>query len=125
LRWLTANPPNLDEVLQAVEAIIRDGTRASSVLVRIRDLLRRGERLRERSDINDIIREVIALSDDELRRNGASLRTEMPENLPQVVVDRVLLQQVILNSSVVENVDSKIVAFIPPNSCATNKFSRV
>ena len=49
LRWLAAKPPNLDEVLQAVEAIIRDGTRASSVLVRIRGLLRRGERLRERS----------------------------------------------------------------------------
>jgi C4-dicarboxylate-specific signal transduction histidine kinase len=97
LRWLTAKPPNLDEVLQAVEAIIRDGTRASSVLVRIRGLLRRGERLRERSDINDIIREVIALSDGELRRSGASLRTEMPGSLPPVVVDRVLLQQVILN----------------------------
>jgi C4-dicarboxylate-specific signal transduction histidine kinase len=97
LRWLTAKPPNLDEVRQAVEAIIRDGTRASSVLVRIRGLLRRGERLRERSDINDIIREVIALSDGELRRSGASLRTEMPGSLPPVVVDRVLLQQVILN----------------------------
>src|SRR6202047_735827 len=97
LRWLTAKPPNLDEVLQAVEAIIRDGTRASSVLVRIRGLLRRGERLRERLDINDVIREVIALLDGELRRNGASLRTEMPGNLPPVVVDRVLLQQVILN----------------------------
>ncbi len=97
LRWLTAKPPNLDEMLQAVEAIIRDGTRASSVLVRIRGLLRGGERFRERSDINDIVREVIALSDGERRRNGASLRTEMPENLPPVVVDRVLLQQVILN----------------------------
>jgi C4-dicarboxylate-specific signal transduction histidine kinase len=97
LRWLTAKPPNLDEMLQAVEAIIRDGTRASSVLVRIRGLLRRGERFRERSDINDIIREVIALSDGERRRNGASLRTEMAGNLPPVVVDRVLLQQVILN----------------------------
>jgi C4-dicarboxylate-specific signal transduction histidine kinase len=97
LRWLTAKPPNLDEVRQAVEAIIRDGTRASSVLVRIRGLLRRGERLRERSDINDIISEVIALSHSELRRNGASLRTEMPGNLPSIVVDRVLLQQVILN----------------------------
>jgi len=97
LRWLTAKPPNLDEVRQAVEAIIRDGTRASSVLVRIRGLLRRGERLRERSNINEIIREVIALSEGELRRNGVSLRTEMPGNLPPVVVDRVLLQQVILN----------------------------
>ena len=51
----------------------------------------------ERLDINDVIREVIALSDGELRGNGASLRTEMPGNLPPVVVDRVLLQQVILN----------------------------
>jgi C4-dicarboxylate-specific signal transduction histidine kinase len=97
LRWLATKPPNLEEVLQAVEAIIRDGTRASGVLVRIRGLLRRGERLRERSDINDVIREVIALSDGELRRNGVSLRTEMSEDLPPVVIDRILLQQVILN----------------------------
>jgi C4-dicarboxylate-specific signal transduction histidine kinase len=97
LRWLGAEPPNMDEARQAVEAIIRDGTRASSVLVRIRGLLRRGERLRERLDVNDIIREVIALLDGELCRNGASLRTEMSGNLPPVVVDRVLLQQVILN----------------------------
>jgi C4-dicarboxylate-specific signal transduction histidine kinase len=97
LRWLAAEPPNLDEARQAVEAIIRDGTRASSVLVRTRGLLRRGERVRERLDINDLIREVIALLDGELRRNGAYLRTEMPRNLPPVVVDRVLLQQVILN----------------------------
>jgi C4-dicarboxylate-specific signal transduction histidine kinase len=97
LRWLTADPPNLDEVRQVVQAIIRDGTRASDVLVRIRGLLRRGERRREPSDINHIIREVIALSDGELRRNGASVRTEMSANLPPVVVDRVLLQQVILN----------------------------
>ena len=97
LRWLATKPPNLDEARQAVEAIIRDGTRASSVLVRIRGLLRRGERVRERLDINDIIREVIALLEGELRRNGASLRTEMPSKLPPVVVHRVLLQQVILN----------------------------
>src|SRR6516164_2467771 len=97
LRWLAAKPPNLDEARQAVEAIIRDGTRASSVLVRTRGLLRRGERLRERLDINDLIREVIALLDGELRRNGVSLQMEMPRNLRPIVVDRVLLQQVILN----------------------------
>src|SRR3984893_12403710 len=47
LRWLAAKPTTLDELRQAVEAIIRDGTRASSVLVRIRGLIRRGERVRE------------------------------------------------------------------------------
>ena len=97
LRWLAAKPPDLHEARQAIEAIIRDGTRASSVLVRIRGLLRRGERVRERLDINDVIWEVISLLDSELRRNGAVLRTEMLRKLPPVVVDRVLLQQVILN----------------------------
>ena len=97
LHWLTAKPPNLKEVRQAVEAIIQDGTRASAVLVRTRGLLRRGERLRERLDINDVVREVIALLDGELRRNGVSLGTNLPEGLPPVVVDRVLLQQVVLN----------------------------
>jgi C4-dicarboxylate-specific signal transduction histidine kinase len=97
LRWLAIKPPNLDEVRQAVEAIIRDGTRASSVIARIRGLLRRGERLRERLDINDVIQEVIAWSDGELRRNGTLIRAEMPGNLAAVVVDRILLQQVMLN----------------------------
>jgi signal transduction histidine kinase len=48
-------------------------------------------------DISDVIREIIALSDGELRRNGVSLETDLPEGLPPVVVDRVMLQQVILN----------------------------
>ncbi len=97
LRWLEGNPPNLDEVHQAVEAIIRDGTRASNVLVRTRKLIRRGERLRESLDVNQVIREVLALLEDRLRREGISLRAETSENLPPAMVDRVLLQQVILN----------------------------
>jgi C4-dicarboxylate-specific signal transduction histidine kinase len=97
LRWLEAKPPNLDEAHQAVEAIIRDGTRASNVLVRTRKLLRRGERLRESLDINEVIREVLSLSDGELRRNGISMRIEMQQNLPPATIDRVLLQQVLLN----------------------------
>src|SRR5262249_21435768 len=97
LRWLNATPPNLDEVHQAVEAIIRDGTRASNVLVRTRKLLRRGERRKERLHINRVIDEVLGLLEDRFRRDGVSLRVETQENLPWVMVDRVLLQQVILN----------------------------
>jgi C4-dicarboxylate-specific signal transduction histidine kinase len=97
LRWLETNPPNLDEVHQAVEAIIRDGTRASNVLVRTRKLIRRGERLRESLDVNQVIREVLTLLEDRFRREGISLHAETPEDLPPAMVDRVLLQQVILN----------------------------
>jgi len=97
LRWLAAKPPDLDEARHAVAAIIRDGTRASSVLVRIRELLSRGGRQRERLDINDVIGEVVASSAGELRRNEIALQIEMSEDLPPVVADRVLLQQVVLN----------------------------
>jgi C4-dicarboxylate-specific signal transduction histidine kinase len=97
LRWLAAERRNLDEAREAVAAIIRDATRASGVLVRIRGLLRREGSGRECLEINDIIREVIALSESELRRNAISVETELPENLSRVVVDRILLQQVVLN----------------------------
>ena len=97
LRWLKATPPNIDEAQQAVEAIIRDATRASNVVVRTRKLLRRGDRLRESLEINDVINEVLGLLEVELRRNGISLRIEKQENLPPATVDRVLLQQVLLN----------------------------
>jgi C4-dicarboxylate-specific signal transduction histidine kinase len=97
LRWLETNPPNLDEVHQAVEAIIRDGTRASNVLVRTRKLIRRGERLRESLEINQVIHEVLSLLEDRLHRDGISLHAETAEDLPPAMVDRVLLQQVILN----------------------------
>jgi C4-dicarboxylate-specific signal transduction histidine kinase len=97
LRWLETSPPNLDEVHQAVEAIIRDGTRASNVLVRTRKLIRRGERLRESLEINQVIHEVLSLLEDRLHRDGISLHAETAEDLPPAMVDRVLLQQVILN----------------------------
>jgi C4-dicarboxylate-specific signal transduction histidine kinase len=97
LRWLKAKPPDIDEAQQAVEAIIRDASRAGNVVVRTRKLLRRGDRLRESLQINDVINEVIGLLEVELHRNEISLRIEMQDNLPPAVVDRVLLQQVILN----------------------------
>jgi signal transduction histidine kinase len=48
-------------------------------------------------DINDLVKEVIALFHGELRRNGVSVETDLPGKLPPVVVDRVELQQVLLN----------------------------
>lgn len=97
LRWLEGASPNLEEARQAVEAIIRDGTRASDVLVRTRKLVGASEGARERLDINGVVQEVIGWSNDKLRRSSVSLRLKLQEDLPPVVVDRVQLQQVILN----------------------------
>ena len=97
LRWLEGASPNLEEARQAVEAIIRDGTRASDVLVRTRKLVGASKGTRERLDINGVVQEVIGWSNDKLVRSSVSLQLNLQEDLPPVKVDRVQLQQVILN----------------------------
>ena len=90
-------PPNIEEARQAVEAIIRDGTRASDVLVRTRKLVGPGEGLRERLDVNSVVQEVIGWTNDKVERSGVLLRLKLQQDPPPVTADRVQLQQVILN----------------------------
>ena len=90
-------PPNLDEVRDGLQAIARDGRRASDVIARIRALARRTATEKEPLDINEVIREVVALAEGEARRTRARLRTELAGDLPRVLGDRVQLQQVVLN----------------------------
>ena len=97
LRFLAGAPPNLDEVHEGLQAIARDGRRAADVMARIRALARRTATEREPLDINEVIREVVALADGEMRRTRARLRTQLAGGLPRVLGDRVQLQQVVLN----------------------------
>ena len=97
LRWLAGATPNLDEAREALSRIIRDGNRASDVIAKIRALLMKTDMEKERLDMNDAIREVVALAQGEMRRTGVALRAELEGDLPRVLGDRVQLQQVILN----------------------------
>jgi C4-dicarboxylate-specific signal transduction histidine kinase len=97
LRWLGAPQPDLDEVRQALGRIVRDGTRAGEVISRIRGLVKKMPPRRELSDINDTIREVIALTQTEMQRNGVRWRSQLAVDLPLVSADRVQLQQVLIN----------------------------
>jgi PAS domain S-box-containing protein len=97
LRFLSARPPNLDEVRDALDWIVRDGSRAGAVVSRIRNLIKKAPPSDERADINAAIREVIELTRSEAMKNGVPVRTELVEGLPLVQGDRVELQQVILN----------------------------
>jgi len=97
LRMLAADPPNVDGARETARRTIRDGKRASEVITRLRALFSGKEAGREPVDLNEAAREVIALSLGELQRNRVILRTELAEDLPPVMGDRVHLQQVILN----------------------------
>jgi signal transduction histidine kinase len=97
LRWLGGQPPDLKEVQQALDAIIRNGKRAGDVLGRIRALIKRMPARLDRLDINDAILDVIEITRNELLENSVSLRTELEEGLPLIRGDRIQLQQIILN----------------------------
>ncbi|HJZ72187.1 MAG TPA: ATP-binding protein [Vicinamibacterales bacterium] len=95
--WLGATTPNVDEARESVDAIARDATRAGEIIKRIRALVQKAEIRKARLDINDAIREVVALAEGEARRHEVTLRTEIADDLPFVIGDRVQLQQVVLN----------------------------
>jgi C4-dicarboxylate-specific signal transduction histidine kinase len=95
LRWLDHEPPNVDEVRDAVRRIVRDGNRGSDVIARIRGLLKKEQPPRTRLNVNEVVQETMALVRVDL--HGAALRTELADLLPQVKADRVQLQQVLLN----------------------------
>ena len=97
LRWLAGDSPNLDEARETARRIIRDGNRAGDVIGRIRTLLRKTGTKKELLDMNQAVREVVALAEGEVRRNGVALRTELTGDLPPILGDRVELEQVVLN----------------------------
>jgi PAS domain S-box-containing protein len=97
LRWLARQPPDLEEVRQALDGIIKDGHRAGDVIERIRALIKKVPPRSDRLDINETIRDVIALTRSEVLTNGVSLQTRLVNGLPLVQGDRIQLQQVMLN----------------------------
>jgi signal transduction histidine kinase len=97
LRMLIADPPNIEGARETVRRAIRDGDRATDVIVRLRAMFRKEEPTKDSVDINDSVKEVLALSRGELRRSGVAVRTEFAMGLPAVAGDRVQLQQVMLN----------------------------
>lgn len=96
-RMLVGTAPDLEEVQEAVTDIAEAGTRASEVIARIRALLKKAVPEKSRLDVNEAIREVLALSHTAILRLGVGLRTDLAAQLPLVRGDRVQLQQVILN----------------------------
>src|SRR5262249_26248746 len=97
LRWLAAEPPNLDAARQSIERMIHDGTRAGEVMGRVQELVRRTPVRRESLNINETILEALALVDTEIHQHGISPSTELAADLALVWGDRVQLQQVMLN----------------------------
>jgi len=97
LNWLDRNPPDLDAARRSVEWIVEDGNRASEVIKRVRALAQKTDIEKSLLDITDVAREAVTLVQRELSSHGVVLKLEFAPDLPQILGDRVQLQQVIIN----------------------------
>jgi PAS domain S-box-containing protein len=97
LRWLANAIPDIEEARACLARIVKDGHRASQVISGIRTMLKKGRDTKEPLDINELVREVLTFARGEIESGRIVVRTEFKENLSQVLVDRIQLQQVVLN----------------------------
>ena len=97
LRWLARDQPDLEEAREAAARVVKDATRAAEIIARVRMVFKKGAAQRELVDVNDLIREMIILLRNEISRQSIAVRTQLAEALPQIMGDRVQLQQVMMN----------------------------
>jgi PAS domain S-box-containing protein len=97
LRWLSGDLPNLGEACEANRRIIRDGSRGSEIIHRIRALAKKAPPKKDKLNLNEMILEVVAMARGEVQRNGVLLQTHLANDLPLILGDKIQLQQVILN----------------------------
>jgi PAS domain S-box-containing protein len=95
LRWLVAQ--NLEEAQESAALVIADVERAGQIIGRIRDLAKKAPPQKDWLDLNETIREVIAMVRNTVQRNQVLLKTQLPTDLPLILADKIQLQQVILN----------------------------
>ncbi len=97
LRWLTRDQPDLEEAREAASRMAKDATRAAEIIARVRLMFKKGVAQRELVDVSELLREMVILLRNEISRHSISVRTELAEALPQIMGDRVQLQQVVMN----------------------------
>ncbi len=105
LRWLAGDTPNLEEARAAAMRVVTDGRRAAEIINRVRLLFKKAAPERELVNANEVIPKMIALLYGEAARYNIAVRAELAADLPQVIGDRVQLQQVLMNL-IVNSIDA-------------------
>jgi C4-dicarboxylate-specific signal transduction histidine kinase len=96
-RLLSREPVDLIELRATLEDIIANDKRAGTVIERLRALLKKGDGTFEPLDLNEVVKDMLALINSDLLARRVSLRTHVPSSPLPVHGDRVQLQQVLLN----------------------------
>jgi two-component system, LuxR family, sensor kinase FixL len=97
-RMLGADDRNTSERLQeTMDKAVSQASRAGEIIHRMRQFIQKGETERQIESINRLIEEASALALVGAKENGVLVRMELSPDLPPVLVDRIQIQQVVLN----------------------------
>jgi len=97
MRWLKRDQPSVEEATAAAMRIVKDGSRATEIIERLRSLYKKDLPQRELVEVNEMIREMVELLRAETNQYAISIRTDLVADLPKITADRVQLQQVFMN----------------------------
>jgi PAS domain S-box-containing protein len=97
LRWLTRTPPSLDETRDTLKDIAVAGHRANEIVQSVRAMFGRTDQAGVALNVNNLIRETIALVRDDLEAASVSVELELASQVPLISGHRGQLQQVVLN----------------------------
>ena len=96
-RFLEEEKLNIDELREILSDIVNDTSRSSDVVHQLRDFMKKGEIEAIPLDINETIKEVVTLTQRDAEHRNIEIKLDTGENLPEVMGEKVQLQQVILN----------------------------
>ena len=97
VRWLAGESPDIEEARDAAKRMVKDANRAAEIIRRIRLLFKKSALQHELLNVNEVVNEIVVLLRGEAMRSGVSIRSQLASDLPQVMGDRVQLQQVLMN----------------------------
>ncbi len=99
-RWLRAEPPNVTRATAAADRVVDETSRAADVVRRVRSLFSKADYVRESTDLNELVEDLVGLLREDAIRRGVSIQCVLAEGLPQLNVDSVQIQQVVLNLAI-------------------------
>ena len=99
-RWLRTEPTNVSRAAAAADKVVQEVARAGNVVTRGRSLFGKTDYVRELTDLNGLIVDLVQLLRDDAIRRGVSIRLQLGEDLPKLEIDPVQIQQVLLNLSI-------------------------
>jgi PAS domain S-box-containing protein len=97
-----------DDLIAALQKTARQAERAGQIIHRIRAFVKRSEPQRQAAQARQIVDDAVDLAGIELRRRNVAIHTYVAQRLPEIMVDPILIEQVVLNllKNAAEAIDS-------------------